>query len=135
MGWRVFQFLLFQSLGAGIGFTVWPWPARTPGAFVGVVLGGVAWVLLDVARGVSLLHWLRQGEPAQSPELSGLWGEVAARARSLLNARQQQLQLSENRLTEFLTAIVVNVGSREAELSEGERGTETDMERGRERFH
>jgi two-component system phosphate regulon sensor histidine kinase PhoR len=105
MGWRVFQFLLFQAFGAGVGFTVWPLQDRLPGALLGLVLAGVAWVLLDLGRGARLLRWLRQGELTEWPELPGLWGEVAGRARSLLKARQQLLQQSENRLAEFLTAI------------------------------
>ena len=61
--------------------------------------------MIDLRRGSGLLQWLRQGPPAQLPELPGLWGEVGTRTRTLLKERDLQLARSEARLAEFLAAI------------------------------
>jgi two-component system phosphate regulon sensor histidine kinase PhoR len=105
MFWRLFRFFLFQAVGAGLGFALWPLDAPFRGALLGSILAGAAWVLIDLRRGLKLLHWLREGRVVQMPELSGLWGEVGTRIRALIKARDQQLAQSEARLAEFLAAI------------------------------
>jgi two-component system phosphate regulon sensor histidine kinase PhoR len=88
-----------------LGYFVWPWHDPLRGALLGAALAGVVWLLIDLRRGFSLLRWLRQGELAEWPELPGLWGEVGARTRSLLKARERDLAQSDARLTDFLAAI------------------------------
>jgi two-component system phosphate regulon sensor histidine kinase PhoR len=105
MTWRALRFFLFQSAGALLGYFVWPLHDPLRGALLGAVLAAVVWLLIDLRRGFSLLRWLRQGELAEWPELPGLWGEVGARARSLLKARERDLAQSDARLTDFLAAI------------------------------
>jgi two-component system phosphate regulon sensor histidine kinase PhoR len=105
MAWRVFLFFLFQVVGAALGYALWPWREPLQGGVLGTFVAGTVWVLLDLRRVASLLRWLREGQLDQLPELSGLWGEVGARTRSLLKARDQLLAQSDNRLTEFLAAI------------------------------
>jgi two-component system phosphate regulon sensor histidine kinase PhoR len=105
MFWRALRFFLFQSAGALLGYFVWPLHDPLRGALLGAVLAGVLWLLIDLRRGQILLRWLRQGELAEWPELPGLWGEVGARARSLLKARERDLAQSDARLTDFLSAI------------------------------
>jgi two-component system phosphate regulon sensor histidine kinase PhoR len=105
MLWRLFRFFLFQAVGAGLGFALWPLEDAFRGALLGSILTGVVWVLIDLRRGSKLMHWLREGTAARMPELPGLWGEVGTRARALLKASDQQLAQSETRLAEFLAAI------------------------------
>ncbi len=105
MFWRLLRFFLLQAAGAALGYGLWPLELPWQGAVLGSVLAGTVWALIDLRRGMRLLHWLRQGEVAQLPELPGLWGEAGTRARTLLRERDQQLANSETRLAEFLSAI------------------------------
>ena len=105
MAWRLFRFVLLQALGGALGYVLWPWGEPFAGALLGVCLLGAAWVLLDLRRGAALLQWLREGRMEQFPEQPGWWGELGARARSLLKARDQRWVQSEARLSEFLSAI------------------------------
>ena len=105
MLWRLVRFFLFQAVGALLGFALWPLDNPLRGALLGSVLAGAVWALIDLRRGVRLLRWLRDGQVANMPELSGLWGDVGTRTRSLLKARDQQSVHSETRLAEFLAAM------------------------------
>ncbi len=105
MFWRLFRFFLFQAVGAALGDGLWPWELALSGALIGSIAAGAVWALIDLRRGSGLLQWLRQGPPAQLPELPGLWGEVGTRTRTLLKERDLQLARSEARLAEFLAAI------------------------------
>jgi len=75
------------------------------GAIVGVAVGAIGWFLLDLVRGLRVLGWLRYGSPGQMPELRGLWGEFADRARRALRARIQETDDVQQRLQHFLSAI------------------------------
>ncbi len=108
MFWRVFSFLACQLAG---GFAGWvaasPTQATTSeleGIVVGVALGGLVWVLLDLSRGGRLLHWLRAGNFSDVEMSTGLWGEVSDRVRRLVRVREQTTREIENRLQDFLAA-------------------------------
>ncbi|MDO8312308.1 MAG: histidine kinase dimerization/phospho-acceptor domain-containing protein, partial [Sideroxyarcus sp.] len=75
------------------------------GVLVGVVLGGLAWFLIDLSRGVRLLRWLRVGDASDAAMSTGLWGEISDRARRLIRAREQVVRDSQNRLQDFLAAL------------------------------
>ena len=109
MFWRFFSFIAFQLLGGLAGWYVMlsthlPMTERA-GILTGVVLGGVAWFLIDTSRGARLLRWLRVGNAAEVALRTGLWGEVSERARRLIRARENEAQESQHRLQEFLSAM------------------------------
>ncbi|AEG93446.1 phosphate regulon sensor histidine kinase PhoR [Ramlibacter tataouinensis] len=101
MAWRLTSFLLCQLAAGVLGW----WLARAGGAAAGVAAGGLAWLVLDLARGERVLRWLRHLDAGQAPTLHGLWGEVADRARRALRSREQQAQDAQQRLQDILAAI------------------------------
>jgi len=105
---RLVIFLLFQCAGALAGWQLWPEHISLAGALVGGVAGGVVWVLLDIARGMRVLQWLRIGKATEVPVKIGLWGEVSDRARRLIRSREQQIRDGEHRLQDFLAALQVS---------------------------
>lgn len=109
MFWRFFSFVAFQLAAGLVG---WYAAASTRGAnsaglgaLFGVVLGGAAWLLNDLARGARLLRWLRRGDVSDVAMSTGLWGEVSDRARRLIREREQLTRDSQNRLQDFLSAL------------------------------
>ena len=72
---------------------------------MGVVAGGLVWVLLDTVRAMRVLQWLKHGHVADVALRQGLWGEVSDRVRRLVRSGEQQAQASEQRLQAFLTAL------------------------------
>ena len=101
MAWRFFSFLLCELAG---GFTGW-WLGHDGGMRAGLVAGGLGWLVVDSMRGGRVLRWLRRGDFTAPPAVSGLWAEVADRARRILRTREQELAESRQRLQEFLAAI------------------------------
>lgn len=106
---RWILFLVWLAVGAGVGWLA----GGKPGIDIGMLLGGVLWLLLDSLALSSLLKWLRaeQGNEtpaalaAVAPGLRGVWGDVADRMRRLLKVRDQHYQESQARLDEFLAAM------------------------------
>jgi two-component system phosphate regulon sensor histidine kinase PhoR len=105
MFWRLFSFLLCQLTGALAGWFIAPDGNPLLGALLGVMAGGLVWVLLDLTRGARLLAWLRLGNVSSVELTSGLWGEVSERTRRLVRARELQARDSDNRLQDFLSAL------------------------------
>jgi two-component system phosphate regulon sensor histidine kinase PhoR len=104
MLWRVFTFLAFQVAGAALGW-VEPGPLRPAlGALIGVIGGGVVWLLIDMSRGARLLRWLRLGATAEVAMRTGMWGELSDRVRRLVRNREQLTLESQRRLQDFLAA-------------------------------
>lgn len=106
MIWRFFSLLLLLILGGGLGYWL---DGERADALTGMLLGAlsaaIAWWALDAFSGLRVLAWLRTGDLATVPQGLGLWGETAERARRLLRERDHRLQASEQRLTDFLSAI------------------------------
>lgn len=105
MVWRLFLFLLFQAAGGLAVWAFWPDGSALTGGLIGVIAGGLMWVLLDTVRAAQVLQWLRQGQMADAPLHSGLWGEVSDRTRRLVRSREQETKQSDLRLQAFLAAI------------------------------
>ena len=101
MIWRFSSFLLCLLAGGTGGWLY----AQAQGALVAVVLASVLWLAFDTVRGLRVLRWLRHGDMAQTPDIGGLWDEVAVRARRLVRLRDQQTHEVQNRLDDFLDAI------------------------------
>jgi two-component system phosphate regulon sensor histidine kinase PhoR len=108
MYWRIVSFVACQLAGALVGwFGASPTGVVTTeleGLVLGVVLGGVAWFLIDLSRGARWLKWLRNGDFSEVAMGTGLWGEVSARVRRLVLDRDRLLRESQNRLQDFLMA-------------------------------
>ena len=99
-----FRFLVFfcaQLAGALLG----GWRGGPWGAAAGAAIAAWTWFVWDLWRGLRVVRWLRQGEPAQAPHLYGLWGEACDRARRLLRQQQDQVQDSRQRLQEVQAAL------------------------------
>ncbi|TFY99325.1 phosphate regulon sensor histidine kinase PhoR [Ramlibacter henchirensis] len=101
MLWRICSFLLCQVAGGLAGWFL----ARERGAALGLVAGGLLWIVIDLLRGERFMGWLRQGAESDPPLGSGLWGEAADRVRRALRARERTAQEASERLQEFLAAI------------------------------
>ncbi len=101
MLWRFIFFFSFQAVGGLVGW----WQAQLWGVAVGICIATWCWFLWDLWRGNRVLRWLRLGDPQLAPRLRGLWGEAADRARRLLRQSQLQIDASDARLHEILSAL------------------------------
>ncbi|MBV8618956.1 MAG: phosphate regulon sensor histidine kinase PhoR [Curvibacter sp.] len=101
MLFRFLSFVFVQSLTGVSGWML----GGYHGALIAVLLGGWLWFLMDLYRGMQVRQWLRLGEMAGAPEMGGLWGEVADRARRLLRQTSRKAEEADARLQEFLAAI------------------------------
>jgi len=98
---RLAYFLFFQLIGGAIGW----WQEGVWGALVGAGFAAWGWFALDLWRGTRVLRWLRMGDLSSVPQLRGMWGEAADRARRLLRQAQAQVGKSQARLQEVLAAL------------------------------
>ena len=71
---------------------------------VGVLLAGLGWFMIDLARGGRVLRWLRADDFSDVAIRVGLWGEVSARVRRVIRTREQATRDIQNRLQDFLAA-------------------------------
>jgi two-component system phosphate regulon sensor histidine kinase PhoR len=105
---RYLSFLSLLAFGAAVGFT---WavmgdkPPKSLYLLSGAMAGGLVWMSFDAWRGYRVRSWLRHGDLALAPQISGWWGVLADRARKLLRDRERSLAESEQRLKDFLSAI------------------------------
>jgi two-component system, OmpR family, phosphate regulon sensor histidine kinase PhoR len=74
-------------------------------ALIGALISGVVWLFVDFNRSSQYLDWLRTGDASRTPKLSGTWGEATDRSRRLLREKNQNLEISNQRLNDFLAAI------------------------------
>ncbi len=105
---RFFSFFTLLALGAAIGFSWAVWGGKAQPmvhALTGALVAGLFWMMLDAWRGYRVRAWLRHGDLAMAPNLSGWWGVLTDRARKLLRERERSLDASEQRLKDFLLAI------------------------------
>lgn len=104
MYWRVFFYSLFLLLGALAGwFTTFRAGVNqgVMGLLTGTLLVALAWFVVDSVRGARLLAWLRSGDIIEPALSSGLWGEVADRARRLLKSAKKQGSTGQRRRLQF----------------------------------
>jgi two-component system phosphate regulon sensor histidine kinase PhoR len=79
--------------------------SETFGVLIGVTLGGLIWLAIDLYLSTQFLTWLRTGEVADFSVGRGFWGEVSDRIRRLARAADQRLRESNNQLSQFLSAL------------------------------
>lgn len=101
MLWRISVFLGFLSAGGGLGALL----GGEWGLQAGLVAAAVSWFVYDTARALRVVRWLRSGDLAHAPQMSGLWGEVVERGRRALRQREQLAADSQQQLQQFLAAI------------------------------
>ena len=105
---RFLSFLSLLAFGAAIGFS---WAvmgdkqSRSLYVLLGALIAGLVWMLVDAWRGYRVRSWLRHGDLAMAPQMSGWWGIVLDRARKLLRDRERSINAGEQRLKDFLSAI------------------------------
>ena len=101
MLFRIVSFLVFQALGAALGW----WLGQLPGALLLAIIGAWCWFLIDMWRANKVVGWLRHGDVDAAPQLLGQWGEAADRARRLVRQLQKNEAQADDRLHQVLTAI------------------------------
>lgn len=102
-------FIACLLVGGGLGF----WASGEYGLIAGFLLGAFGWLAMDSFYVTRLMHWLQLEQshefPALSaiptPDLMGVWGQIADRTRRILKNRDRHLQDSLSRLDEFLAAM------------------------------
>ena len=72
---------------------------------LGAVVAGIFWLFINFSRSQRYLEWLRDGDVLRMPKLRGEWGEATYRSRRLFLAQNRDLQVSNQRLDDFLAAI------------------------------
>ncbi len=104
MLFRILIFLVVLLAGAVLGAVL----GGQWGAALGVIAAAVTWFVADLLRGLRVARWLWRidaGDEGRFPAMSGLWGEIADRARRALRARDLRTRQAQARLEEFLAAI------------------------------
>lgn len=72
----------------------------------GGLIGVLSWLAWDAWRYVRFERDLRSAQAGvPMSDFRGYWGELSARVRQLLRQKDQQLRLSDQRLSDFLSAI------------------------------
>mgnify|MGYP000025194053 FL=1 len=105
---RFLSFLSLLAFGAAIGFSWSVMGDKQPRSLyvlLGALIAGLVWMLVDAWRGYRVRSWLRHGDLAMAPQMSGWWGIVLDRARKLLRDRERSINAGEQRLKDFLSAI------------------------------
>jgi two-component system phosphate regulon sensor histidine kinase PhoR len=105
---RFLSFLSLLAFGAAIGFSwavIGDQQLRSLYVLLGALIAGLLWMLVDAWRGYRVRSWLRHGDLAMAPQMSGWWGVVLDRARKLLRDRERNINAGEQRLKDFLSAI------------------------------
>lgn len=105
---RFLSFLSFLAFGAAIGYSWAVVSDKQPQSFYllsAALAAGVLWMLMDAWRGYRVRSWLRHGDLAMVPSISGWWGVVLDRSRKLLRDRERSIATGDQRLKDFLSAI------------------------------
>ncbi|GAB2471568.1 phosphate regulon sensor histidine kinase PhoR [Comamonas humi] len=101
---RIFIFLLFQALGAALG---WWWHGAI-GALAAALAAVWCWFLMDLWRGARAIAWLKTGDVQTMPRMLGLWGEATDRTRRLLRQLGKGQKDAQDQLHQVLTALQVS---------------------------
>ena len=75
------------------------------GACLGGLLAFAVIVIVDSARGASLMRWLRGSHNEAAPRDTGFWGEVAYRVERSLLTLERAAQAERTRLAQFVAAM------------------------------
>ena len=81
------------------------WQGGLWGVAIGVGAATWLWFFWDLWRGSRVLRWLRHGDLGLAPQLYGMWGEAADRARRLIRQGHLETKASDERLHDILAAL------------------------------
>jgi two-component system, OmpR family, phosphate regulon sensor histidine kinase PhoR len=106
-------FIVCILAGALLGWWVGARSGLAFGLGSGLALAAFGWLVMDSVQLGKLLAWLRAEKgndipgvmAGAAPDIGGVWGEVADRARRLLKVRDEHYQEIQGRLDEFLAAM------------------------------
>jgi two-component system phosphate regulon sensor histidine kinase PhoR len=102
---RVVSFTACQIAAGAAGWYLLPGGHSFAAAFSCALVGGYAWMGLDMLRAAKLLRWLQQGNVAGDTLGAGMWGEVSDRVRRLVRAKDRVASDSDGRLQDLLAAL------------------------------
>jgi two-component system phosphate regulon sensor histidine kinase PhoR len=104
---RFFSFISLLAFGAALGFSWAVLEDKQKSTYLlsGALIAGLVWMSVDAWRGYRVRSWLRHGDLAIAPQISGWWGVLTDRARKLLRERERSIKAGEQRLKDFLSAI------------------------------
>jgi two-component system phosphate regulon sensor histidine kinase PhoR len=109
MGWlfprllaALLAVLLTSSFGGLIGQI---WHAPVVGVVIGSLIGALAYTSVDVLRGQRFMNWLQHQHSEPVPREVGFWGEIGQRVERSLRLLEQQVDVEQNRVDQFLSAI------------------------------
>ena len=80
-------------------------PMRLTWILVGAAVGVLVGFIGDALRGQQLMVWLRGQRVGPAPRDAGFWGELGYRVEKLLREKDRALELEQQRLVQFLSAI------------------------------
>ncbi len=101
MLFRISSFLIFQAIGAALGW----WLGGLLAALIAMVVSAWCWLVMDLWRGHKVVSWLKEGDVERAPHLWGVWGETTDRARRLLRQLERNEQQAIDQLQHVLTAL------------------------------
>ncbi len=82
-----------------------PAEATLQGVLAGGLVGLTLFALIDTARALRLLRWLRSRREKPPPHDAGLWGEIGYRVEGLILRGEREVALERTRLAQFRSAI------------------------------
>jgi two-component system phosphate regulon sensor histidine kinase PhoR len=103
MLFRFLVFLVFQLLGAGIGWLLDPRLDHV--FFIGALIAAGLWFMWDAAQLRQLQHFLQSENPQIIRQRGGVWGYIAQRVERLLRIKDRAIEDAERRLHDFLAAL------------------------------
>lgn len=102
------RFMFFLGcLSAGALLGVWVdsyWP-ESNALTLGLVIAASSWMVVDSAHAGQFLNWLRLDRSSEGGPKSGVWGDITTRVRRMLRDRERQINESQARLQDFLSAL------------------------------
>jgi two-component system, OmpR family, phosphate regulon sensor histidine kinase PhoR len=81
------------------------WQSGAAGTLVGSTIAATCLGLRDRWKTQHFMRWLRGDQTDRAPRDSGFWGEIAYRVERSFRQRERRIQIEQNRLTQFLSAI------------------------------
>ncbi len=99
----VFLFCLLGGALAG-GLAEFEWHFER-GSLVGVIVGVLAWLGVDLYGASQLLNYLRSNGRNDHGKLLGIWGEAADRMHRLIRDKNSEVTENQRRLQDFLSAL------------------------------
>lgn len=105
MEMRFFSLIFCFVAGALLGRWLSPGVAASQIAWLGALLGVLAWFIWDQMQFNRLQNWLSAVTQKTTPPSFGLWGELSARVRRQLRQRDREIEDEKRRLKDFLSAL------------------------------